>query len=94
MDKDKLAVLAESMMLSADNAEDIGYGAEELVLYIKRIENFTVDIGISDTVADQKGEIFTETDVEKTCGRADNSKRLVSMSERSDNGFVVIPRVV
>jgi len=94
MDKNKLAALAEAMMLSDENAGDIGDGAEQLVSYIKRIEDFTENTRLSKAVADQKGEILTDTACDKTCGKEDEGKNLVSMSKRSDNGFVVIPRVV
>ena len=94
MDKKKLYALAESIMLGTDEVEEIGGGAEGIVSYIKRIEDFTKGTDAAEWVADMKGELLTSVDPNVTSGSTDESKSMIMNSVREKDGFVVIPRVV
>ena len=94
MDKKKLYALAESIMLGTDEVEEIGSGAEGIVSYIKRIEDFTKGTDAAEWVADMKGELLTCVDPNVTSGSTDESKSMIMNSVREKDGFVVIPRVV
>lgn len=94
MDKKKLFGLAESIMLGTDEVETIGGGAEGIVSYIKRIEDFTKGTDAAEWVADMKGEILVSVDSESTAGKTDENKMMIKNSSREKDGFVVIPRVV
>jgi Asp-tRNA(Asn)/Glu-tRNA(Gln) amidotransferase C subunit len=94
MDKKKLFALSESIMLGTDEVEEIGGGAEGIVSYIKRIEDFTKGTDAAEWVADGKGKLLTSVDPKVTAGNTDESKAMISNSSREKDGFVVIPRVV
>lgn len=94
MDKKKLFALSASIMLGKDEVEEIGGGAEGIVSYIKRIEDFTKGTDAAEWVADRKGELLTSVEPKVTLGNTDESKSMISNSSREKDGFVVIPRVV
>ena len=81
-------------MLGTDEVEEIGGGAEGIVSYIKRIEDFTKGTDAAEWVADMKGELLTSVDSREVFGNTDGSRSMISNSSREKDGFVVIPRVV
>lgn len=94
MDKNKFASLSESMMLGADDTGEIGDGAIGIMSYINRIESFIKGIDSDACILESKGEILTSTRSEEPSGITDEEKKMISLSKREKDGFVVIPRVV
>ena len=95
MDHKKLEALAVSIMIGADNCDELGDGAERIVSNIKLIEEFNLETEAETWISDEIGSIrLKDTSFEENVNPTDDNRVILSSSNRVNGNFVVIPRVV